>query len=136
MAYVNSTPYRLVSISLAPEPSIQDDPSVKRVQGSGASSGSVISSSGDSSSGRSTIKSANICPLIAVIGLYWISYPSSSNFHFSILPEISELDISCFIGWSVITTIVCAWKYLFSRLLALSKANTKVINSVKRGVAA
>ncbi|GJT97597.1 hypothetical protein Tco_1093115 [Tanacetum coccineum] len=32
------------------------------------------------------------------LGLYWISYPSSSNFHFSILPENSELDSSCFIG--------------------------------------
>ncbi|GKA67876.1 hypothetical protein Tco_0767793 [Tanacetum coccineum] len=67
MAYVNSAPSRLVSISPAPELSIQDDSFVKRVQGS-------------------------------VLGLYWISYPSSSNFHFSILPEISELDSSCFIG--------------------------------------
>ncbi|GJX84533.1 hypothetical protein Tco_0335307 [Tanacetum coccineum] len=112
------------------EPSTQDDPSVNKVHGSGSSSGSVMSSFGDSSSGRSIIKSANIYPLIAVLGLYWISYPSSSNFHFSILPEISELDSSCFIGWSVITTIVCAWKYLFSRLLALSKANTSFSKGV------
>ncbi|GJS75348.1 hypothetical protein Tco_0725229 [Tanacetum coccineum] len=124
MAYVNSAPSSFVNISPALESSTQDDPSVNKVYGSGSSSGSVMSSSGDSSSGRSIMKSANIFPLIAVLGLYWISYPSSSNFHFSILPEISELDKSCFIGWSVITTIVCAWKYLFSRLLAMSKANT------------
>ncbi|GKG47753.1 hypothetical protein Tco_0507238, partial [Tanacetum coccineum] len=105
-------------------PSIPDDLSVNKVYGSGNSSGSAMSSSGDSSSGRSTIKSASICPLINVLGLYWMSYPSSLNFHFSILPVISEFDNSCFIERPVIKTIVYAWKYLFSRLLALSKANT------------
>ncbi|GKE62706.1 hypothetical protein Tco_1513073 [Tanacetum coccineum] len=64
MAYVNSTPSGFVNISPAPEPSIQDDPSVNKVYGSGNSSGSAMSSSGDSSSGRSTIKSANIFPFI------------------------------------------------------------------------
>ncbi|GKC67442.1 hypothetical protein Tco_1100040 [Tanacetum coccineum] len=78
MAYVNSAPSGFVSISPAPEPSTQDDPSVNKVYGSGSSSGSAMSSFGDSSSGRSTIKSANIWPLIAVLGLYWISYPSNS----------------------------------------------------------
>ncbi|GJW16349.1 hypothetical protein Tco_0020482 [Tanacetum coccineum] len=48
----------------------QDEPSVNNVHGSGSTSGSVMSSSEDSSSGRSTIKSANIWPLIAVLGLY------------------------------------------------------------------
>ncbi|GKG44997.1 hypothetical protein Tco_0495075, partial [Tanacetum coccineum] len=90
MAYVNSAPSAFVNISLAPEPSIQDDPFVNKVYGYGSSSGSV-------SSGRSIIKSANICHLIIVLGLYWISYPSTSNFHFSILSEISKLDSSCFI---------------------------------------
>ncbi|GJU83514.1 hypothetical protein Tco_1285879 [Tanacetum coccineum] len=70
MAYVNSAPSGFVNISPAPEPSIQDDPSVKRVQGSAISSGSVMGTSGDSSSGRSIIKSASICPLIDAIGLY------------------------------------------------------------------
>ncbi|GJS53339.1 hypothetical protein Tco_0626701 [Tanacetum coccineum] len=123
MAYVNSTPSGFVNISPAPKPSIQDEPSVNKVHGSSNSSGSAMSSSGDSSSGRSTIKSANICPLIDVLSLYWMSYPSSLNFHFSILLLISNFDNNCFIGRSVITTIVCAWKYRFSRLLALSKAN-------------
>ncbi|GKD05935.1 hypothetical protein Tco_1180909 [Tanacetum coccineum] len=98
MSYVNSTISGFVSISPAPEPSIQDDPSVNKVQGSGSSSSSIMGSSGDSSSGHSTIKSANICPLIDILGLYWMSYPSSLNFHFSILPVISEFDNSCFIG--------------------------------------
>ncbi|GJX27800.1 hypothetical protein Tco_0235879 [Tanacetum coccineum] len=89
MAYVNSAPSGFVSIRPAP--------SVNKVHGSGSISGSAMSSSRDSSSGRSTIKSANIWPLIAVLGLYWMSYPFSSNFHFSILPDISELDNSCFI---------------------------------------
>ncbi|GKG29599.1 hypothetical protein Tco_0419497, partial [Tanacetum coccineum] len=70
MAYVNSIPSGFVSMSLSPEPSIQDDPSVNKVQGSGSLSGSVMGSSEDSSSGRSTIKSANICPLIDILGLY------------------------------------------------------------------
>ncbi|GJV50675.1 hypothetical protein Tco_1446416 [Tanacetum coccineum] len=98
MAYVNSTPSGLVSISPDPETSIQDHPFVERVQGSGISSGSVMGTSGDSSSDRSTIKSASIYPLMDALGLYWMSYPSSSNFHFSILPLISEFNNSCFIG--------------------------------------
>ncbi|GJZ47705.1 hypothetical protein Tco_0601537 [Tanacetum coccineum] len=52
MAYVNSTPSGFVSISSATEPSIQDDPSINKVHGSGNSSGSAMSSSRDSSSGR------------------------------------------------------------------------------------
>ncbi|GKG36884.1 hypothetical protein Tco_0447057 [Tanacetum coccineum] len=90
MAYVNSAPSGFVNIRPATEPSTQDEPSVNNVHGSGSTSGSAIS--------HSTIKSANIWPLIAVLGLYRMPYPSSSNFHFSILPDISELDNSCFIG--------------------------------------
>ncbi|GKF74248.1 hypothetical protein Tco_0220580 [Tanacetum coccineum] len=72
MAYVNSTPSEFVNINPTPEPSIQDDPSVNKVHGSGNSSGSTMGSFGDSSSGHSTIKSANICPLIDVLGLqHW-----------------------------------------------------------------
>ncbi|GJZ24433.1 hypothetical protein Tco_0561892 [Tanacetum coccineum] len=73
MAYVNSTPFGFVSISPAPEPSIQDDPFVNKVQGSNSSSGYAMSSSRDSSSDCSTIKSSNICPLIDILGLYWMS---------------------------------------------------------------
>ncbi|GJU15101.1 hypothetical protein Tco_1143067 [Tanacetum coccineum] len=63
MAYVNSTPSGFVNISPAPEPSIQDDPSVNKVHGSSNSSGSAMSLSRNSSSSRSMIKSANIYPL-------------------------------------------------------------------------
>ncbi|GKD31588.1 putative reverse transcriptase domain-containing protein, partial [Tanacetum coccineum] len=63
MAYVNSAPSGFVNISPAPEPSTQDDPSVNKVHGSGSSSGSVMSSSGDSSSGRST----SVMPIISKI---------------------------------------------------------------------
>ncbi|GJS08255.1 hypothetical protein Tco_0365051 [Tanacetum coccineum] len=73
MAYVNSAPSGFVSIRPAPEPSTQDEPSVNNVHGSGSASGSAISSSGDSSSGRSTMKSANIWPLIAVLAKYMIN---------------------------------------------------------------
>ncbi|GKD18686.1 hypothetical protein Tco_1207844, partial [Tanacetum coccineum] len=83
MAYVNSAPSGFVSMRPSPEPSTHDEPSVNNVHGSGSTSGSAMSSSEDSSSGRSTIKSANIWPLIAVLGLYWMSYPSNSNFYFS-----------------------------------------------------
>ncbi|GJR30443.1 hypothetical protein Tco_1106675 [Tanacetum coccineum] len=65
MAYVNSAPSGFVGIRPVPEPSTQDEPSVNKVHGSGSTSGSAMSSSGDSSSGRSIIKSTNIWPLIA-----------------------------------------------------------------------
>ncbi|GJR67261.1 hypothetical protein Tco_0013326 [Tanacetum coccineum] len=51
------------SISPAPKPFVQEDPSVNRIYGSGISSSTSIRVSEDSSSGRSTMKSANICPL-------------------------------------------------------------------------
>ncbi|GJV70750.1 hypothetical protein Tco_1490745 [Tanacetum coccineum] len=58
--------YRIMSTSFAnpaPEPSVQDDPSTSRIHSSGSSSSASIRVSGDSYSGRSTMKSANICPL-------------------------------------------------------------------------
>ncbi|GJT54406.1 hypothetical protein Tco_0989460 [Tanacetum coccineum] len=60
---------QFVSISPAPEPSVQEDPSVNRIHGSGISSSTSIRVSGDSSSGRLTMKSANICPLTNNLGL-------------------------------------------------------------------
>ncbi|GKF61747.1 hypothetical protein Tco_0181801, partial [Tanacetum coccineum] len=68
-AYMNSIPSEIVSISLAPEPSMHDDPSVNSIHGSESSSLSSIGVSGESSSGRSTMKSARICPLTEVLGL-------------------------------------------------------------------
>ncbi|GKE76726.1 hypothetical protein Tco_1542846 [Tanacetum coccineum] len=67
MAYVNSAPYGFVSISPAPEPSTQDEPFVNNVHGSGSTSGSAISSSGDPSSGGSTNVINSSCSLGAVL---------------------------------------------------------------------
>nr|GEZ91437.1 hypothetical protein [Tanacetum cinerariifolium] len=53
----------------APKPSIQDDPSVNSVYGFGSSSLTYMGVARESSSGRSTIKSAKICPLIDTLDL-------------------------------------------------------------------
>nr|GEY31264.1 hypothetical protein [Tanacetum cinerariifolium] len=66
---VNSIPSGLVSISLAPEPSVQDDSSVNKIHGLGSSSSVSIRIFGVSSFGRSTMKSANIFPLTDTLGL-------------------------------------------------------------------
>nr|GEX11333.1 hypothetical protein [Tanacetum cinerariifolium] len=50
------------------EPSMQDDPSVNKIHGSGTSSSTSIRVSRESSSGRLTMKSANICPLTKTLG--------------------------------------------------------------------
>ncbi|GJS75409.1 protein kinase-like domain, concanavalin A-like lectin/glucanase domain protein [Tanacetum coccineum] len=100
---------------------MQDDPSVNS---SGSSSSTSMGAARELSSGRSTIKSAKICPLTDILGLYCMSYSPSSMLRFCNLPAISGFDSTCLIGWSVITTIGCAWKYLFSRLLACTKAST------------
>nr|GEW69504.1 reverse transcriptase domain-containing protein [Tanacetum cinerariifolium] len=62
-AYVNFVPSRFVIIRPALEPSMHDDPSVKSIYGSRSSSLSSMGVSGGSSFGRSTMKSAKICPL-------------------------------------------------------------------------
>ncbi|GKG54994.1 hypothetical protein Tco_0562981, partial [Tanacetum coccineum] len=64
-----SIPSGFMSISPAPEPSVQDDLSINRIHSSGSSSSSAIRVSGESSSGNSTMKSANICPLTDTLGL-------------------------------------------------------------------
>nr|GFC55474.1 reverse transcriptase domain-containing protein [Tanacetum cinerariifolium] len=52
----------------SPKPYVHDDPSVNRIHGSGSSSISIRVSE-ESSSGHSTMKSANICPLIDTLCL-------------------------------------------------------------------
>nr|GFA61568.1 hypothetical protein [Tanacetum cinerariifolium] len=59
-----------VSIRLAPKPYMQDDPSVNNVHGSESFSSPSVVMTRESSSGRSTIKFAKICPFIDVLGLY------------------------------------------------------------------
>ncbi|GKE07038.1 hypothetical protein Tco_1399056, partial [Tanacetum coccineum] len=65
---VNSIPSGLVSISPALELSVQEDLFVNKIHGSSSSSASSIRVSGESYSGRSTIKYANICPLTDTLG--------------------------------------------------------------------
>ncbi|GJX62492.1 hypothetical protein Tco_0295392 [Tanacetum coccineum] len=55
---VNSSPSGFVTISPVPKPSAQDDPSINRIHGSGSSSSISMGVSRESSSGRSTMKSA------------------------------------------------------------------------------
>nr|GEX79175.1 integrase, catalytic region, zinc finger, CCHC-type, peptidase aspartic, catalytic [Tanacetum cinerariifolium] len=97
-AYVNSTPFGFVTIRPAPEPSMHDDPSVNSIHGSESSSSSSMGVSGWSSSGRFTIKSARICHLTDVLGLYWMLCSSGSKLHLISLSVTSEFDIICFIA--------------------------------------
>ena len=57
---------------------------------------------------NSMTKSAKTCPFIAVFGLYLISNSLSSMAHFISLPEVSGLCSTCFIGYSVGTSILLA----------------------------
>nr|GEW73708.1 hypothetical protein [Tanacetum cinerariifolium] len=99
-ACVNSTPYGFVRMSLAPDPFRHDDPSVNRVHGSGIASSTCISMGGPSSSGLSAMTSAKTWPRIDVLSLW---------------------DKICLTGWSVMTAIGCAWKYLLNLLKACTK---------------
>ncbi|GJT42008.1 hypothetical protein Tco_0941873 [Tanacetum coccineum] len=112
------------------EPSVKDDPSVNNIHGSGSSSSASVVVTRESSSGRSTMKSAKIYPFTDVPGLYCMSYSPSSILHFCSLPVISGLDNTCLIGWSVMTMIICAWKYLFSCLIACTKASANFSSDV------
>ncbi|GJR02478.1 hypothetical protein Tco_0525462 [Tanacetum coccineum] len=100
------------------------------VYGSGSSSSTSMGAAMESSSDRSTMKFARICPLTDILGMYYMSYSPSSMLHFCSLPANSGFDSTCLIGWSVITTIGCAWKYHFSRLLACTKASTNFSTGV------
>ena len=51
-------------------------------------------------------KSAKTCPFIAVFGLILISNSLSSMAHFISLPEVSSLCNTCFIDYSVGTSMV------------------------------
>ena len=60
---------------------------------------------------NSMMKSAKICPLIAVLGLYLMSNSLNSMAHFTSLLEVSSLCNVCFIGCYGGISIVWAWKY-------------------------
>nr|GEV45994.1 reverse transcriptase domain-containing protein [Tanacetum cinerariifolium] len=87
-----------VTISPAPEPSTQDDPSMNNDHGSGSFSSASMGVAGESSSRRSTMKSAKIYPFTDVLGMYCMSYSPSSILHFCSLPAISGFDNTCLIG--------------------------------------
>ena len=55
---------------------------------------------------NSMTKSAKTCPFIVVFGLYLMSNSFSSMAYFISLPEVSGLCNTCFIGYSVGTSIV------------------------------
>ena len=55
---------------------------------------------------NSMTKPAKTCPFIAVFGLYLMSNSLSSMAHFINLPEVSGLCNTCFIGYSVGTSMV------------------------------
>nr|GEY68167.1 reverse transcriptase domain-containing protein [Tanacetum cinerariifolium] len=92
----------------------QDDPSVNSVHRSISSSSNSMGAAGELSSSRSTMKSAKICPLTDVLGLYCMSYSPSFMLYFYNLPAIFGFDSTCLIGWSVMTMIGCAWKLAFA----------------------
>ena len=70
------------------------------------------------------MKSAKICPLIAILGLYLMSNSLSSMAHFTSLLEVFGLCNICFIGCSVGISIVWAWKYDQSLLVVVINAWT------------
>ena len=55
---------------------------------------------------NSMTKSAKTCPFIAFFGLYLMSNSLSSMAHFISLPEVSGLCNTCFIGYSIGTSMV------------------------------
>ena len=55
---------------------------------------------------NSMTKSAKTCPFITVFGLYMMSNWLSSMAHFISLMEVSGLCNTCFIGYSVGTSMV------------------------------
>nr|GFA34183.1 hypothetical protein [Tanacetum cinerariifolium] len=119
---VNFVPFGLVSISPAPDPSTHDDPSVNSVHGSYGVS--ITDASGGASSGFSTRKSARIWPFTDVRGQYVILCSPSMTLYFCNRLATSGRDITCLMGWSVMTIMRCAWKYLRNLLAAQISART------------
>ena len=105
-AYSMSIPYGEVRIRPAPLPCTFEAPSTEsfQVEGSVATWASLVGSA----DANSMKKSAKTYPFIAVFGLYLISNSLSSVAHFISLPEVSSLCSTCFIGYSVGTSIVWA----------------------------
>ena len=103
-AYSMSIPSGEVRIRPAPLPYAFEAPSTESFQAErSAAAWASVSGSIDA---NSMTKSAKTCPFMAVFGLYQISNSLSSMAHFISLPEVSGLCNTCFIGYSVGTSIV------------------------------
>ncbi|GJV04576.1 hypothetical protein Tco_1338145 [Tanacetum coccineum] len=121
---VNSIPSGLVSISPVLESSVQEDPSVNKIHGSGSSSASSIRVFGESSSGRSTMKSANIYPLtdnLASLSVIMTAltvsfaaarYTMSSSFSIGVT-NMGSSAMSCFICLNASSASAVQQKSLF-----------------------
>ena len=103
-AYSMSIPSGEVRIRPALLPCAFNAPSTESFQMEGLVS--VWAFSAGSTEVNSMMKSAKICPFIAVFGLYRMWNSLSSMAHFINLPEVSSLCNTCFIGYSVGTSIV------------------------------
>nr|GEW59247.1 hypothetical protein [Tanacetum cinerariifolium] len=119
---VNFVRSGLVSINPTPDPSTHDDWSMNSVYGSCGVS--ITDASDGASSGFLTKKSARIWPFIDVQGRYVILCSPSMTLYFCNHPATSGRDITCLMGWSVMTTIGCSWKYLRNLLAAQTCART------------
>ena len=103
-AYSMSIPYGEVRIRPAPLPYPLEAPSTESFQIE--RSVVVWASLAGSAEVNSMMKSAKTYPFIAVFGLYLMSNSLSSMAHFISLPEVSCLCNTCFIGYSVGTSMV------------------------------
>ena len=103
-AYSMSIPSGEVRIRPAPLPCAFEAPSTESFQVE-RSVAAWVSLAG-SADANSMTKSTKTCPFIAVFGLYQISNSLSSMTHFISLPEVSGLCNTCFIGYSIGTSIV------------------------------
>ena len=105
-AYSMSIPSGEVRIRPAPLPCTFEAPYIKSFQVE--RSFVAWASLAGSADANSMTKLAKICPFIVVFGLYLMSKSLSSMTHFISLPKVSGLCSTCFIGYSVGTSIVCA----------------------------
>ena len=102
--YSMSIPSGEVRIKPAPLPCTFVAPSIESFQ-MGRSVGAWVFSVG-SAEVNSMTKSAKTCPFITFFGLYLMSNSLSFMAHFISLPEVSGLCNTCFIGYSVGTSMV------------------------------
>ena len=103
-AYSMSIPSEEVRIRPAPLPCAFDAPSTESFQIEGLVSIWVFSAG--SAEVNSMTKSAKIFPFIVIFYFYRMSNSLSSMAHFINLPEVSGLCSTCFIGYSIGTSIV------------------------------